>query len=109
MTNLSPDRSQEMRKTVIDMVVVPLLIAWFVFSNGPLVSLATGGLAPMRLGLNVFFLATSFWGLLGGYFLIRGLMWKGTAPQGNGINRTYLGAYAGVWCALYLIFVQMPR
>jgi hypothetical protein len=109
MTNLSADRSHEMRKTVADLVIVPLVLAWFIFSNGPLVSLATGGLAPMRLGLNVFFLLTGFWGLLGGYFLMRAMMWKGTSPQGGGINRTYLGAYAGVWCVLYFIFIYMPR
>ncbi len=114
MTQTTPDhadisRSEAMRKTLADMVIVPLVLAWFVFSNGPLVSLATGGLAPMRLGFNVFFLATGFWGLLGGFFVIRGLMWKGTSPKSSGINRNYLGAYAGVWCVLYFVFIYMPR
>ena len=97
-----------MRKTLADLVIIPVVLAWFIFSNGPLVSLATGGLPPMRLGFNVFFALTGFWGVLGGYLVMRTLMWKGTAPTG-GFNRNYLGVYAGAWCVLYFIFVYMPR
>jgi hypothetical protein len=103
---LSQDR---IRSTLFDLAAVPILSFWALLSLGPIAGLMQGG-GALRMALNLFFLATGLYGVLGGAIVFKALTWSHLRFQsGLGLKRIWLAGYGAVWSILYLVFIMTPR
>ncbi len=98
------------RSAVVQSATRIVLVFWALLSFGPLGGLMQGG-GPFRIGVNIAFLLTGFYGMLAA---IAFLKWLSGDPHRKLFGPDWqwsqpIAAYAAVWCVFYLIYLQMPR
>ncbi|WP_156323510.1 hypothetical protein [Bosea sp. AAP35] len=84
---------------------LPVLVVWPFLSAMPLFSLWGGEHTVLSFSINAVMLLFGFWPLLGLYLATMFLRVEGTGRLGGTRSERglWLGAYATVWTALYLI------
>jgi hypothetical protein len=94
------------RTMAIDMAAFGVLMLFALLSLGPVGGLFRGG-GVQKTIVNGAFLATSLWGLLLGFAVVRWLMSSEYRGRAFEINRRQAAAYGLIWCCAYLIYVQV--
>jgi hypothetical protein len=110
MDNPSKLDSAAVRKTITDVVAVPVILFFGLMSLGPLAGVFIPGGDALRIGINIAFLLTSLYGVITGALIVKALMWSDLRVRsGLGLDRLKLAVYGGVWTVIYLIYLQMPN
>jgi hypothetical protein len=110
MENQSKLDPAAVRKTIIDVVAIPVILFFGLMSLGPLAGVFMQGGDVLRIGINIAFLLTSLYGIVTGALVVKALMWSDLRVQGGlGFDRLKLAVYGGVWTVIYLIYLQMPK
>ncbi len=88
------------------MAAIAILALFALLSLGPVAGVFRS-VGVRNIIINGAFLATSLWGLLLGFFAVRWLMSSDYRSRSFESGGGPPPAYAFVWCAAYLIYIQV--
>jgi len=104
MKHSTSQLSDDIRSVGLFALAFPFIVFWPFLSLAPIISLLGGSLSAARLVGNAAFLATGFWAVAGGLFVLRLLMPTAGRPIPAAVTGRRAGAYAVVWTLLYVAF-----
>ena len=86
-------------------VALPILCVWPFVSAMPAFTLMSGGLSTLAVAINLVMVLSGFWPILAAYVAFACLRTGEAMPARSQINERglFLGAYATLWTAIYLI------
>jgi hypothetical protein len=98
----------ELPHLIASVAMVPFLAAWPFLSAFPVFSLMEGSGMVFSTVLNIVFLATGFWSLAGGLWILSWLTDGRVQTVKSPHKMLVIGGYAATWTSLYTAYAMWP-